>query len=168
MFAVMAGLENCVKRCRTVLHAPLSAGMVAGVGLGSAPLAQAAPAAELMIVAEFRLRVGERSFRATLALPSVALLPHLGEAHPEEDPGDAAVRARRHVARALTDVTVELAAAPVTPAEVIGLAVGDVVRLPHHQSRPLDVVVDGHVMARGAVGSSGSRLACRIVTTEEN
>ena len=42
MFAVMAGLENCVKRCRTVLHATLSAGMVAGVGLGIAPMAHAA------------------------------------------------------------------------------------------------------------------------------
>ena len=51
---------------------------------------------------------------------------------------------------------------------MLDLAVGDVVHVPHAQSRPLDVIVDGHVLARGAVGSSGSRLACRIVTTEEN
>lgn len=134
----------------------------------SSQLVQAAPAAELMIVAEFHLRVGERACRATLALPASAILPHLGEVDPADDGVDAAARTRRHVARSLADVTVELSAAPMTPAEVLGLSVGDVVRLPHHRSRPLDVVVDGHVLARGAVGSSGTRLACRIVTTEEN
>jgi flagellar motor switch protein FliM len=130
--------------------------------------AQAAPTAELMIVAEFQLRVGERTCRATLALPSVVLLPNMGEANPAEDPSDARARTRHHLARALVDVSVELSGASMTPTEVIDLAVGDVIRLPHPRSRPLDVVVDGHVLARGAVGSSGSRLACRIVTTEEN
>lgn len=130
--------------------------------------AQAAPTAELMIVAELDLRVGERACRATLAVPSVALLPHLGEANPADDPADATRRTRQHVARSLVDVTVELTGASMTPTEVLDLAVGDVVHVPHAQSRPLDVIVDGHVLARGAVGSSGSRLACRIVTTEEN
>src|SRR5690606_13216741 len=64
-------------------------------------LAQAAPSAELMIVADLQLRVGERTSRATLALPSVALMPHLGEANPTEDPADAALRARKHVSRSL-------------------------------------------------------------------
>jgi flagellar motor switch protein FliM len=50
---------------------------------------------------------------------------------------------------------------------VVGLAVGDVLPLQHPATRPLDVVVDGVVLARAAVGSQGSRLACRVVDVEE-
>ncbi|MFE4465025.1 flagellar motor switch protein FliM [Oerskovia sp. NPDC056781] len=147
-----------------LLETPLKIGSIQH----NSQFVQAAPTAELMIVAEFNLRVGDGPCTATLALPATALLPHLGEANPADDPADAAARTRRHLARSLVDVTVELSSAVMTPVEVVELAVGDVVRLPHNRSRPLDVIVDGHVLARGAVGSSGSRLACRIVTTEEN
>jgi flagellar motor switch protein FliM len=40
-------------------------------------------------------------------------------------------------------------------------------RIPHPQHRPLDVMVDGQPLARAAVGANGSRLACVVVTTEE-
>ena len=54
------------------------------------------------------------------------------------------------------------------PRDVVHLAVGDVLPLSHPSTEPLDVVVDGVVLARAAAGSHGSRLACRVVTVEEN
>jgi flagellar motor switch protein FliM len=66
------------------------------------------------------------------------------------------------------DVSVQLTPALVLPSVVLGLAVGDVLPLPHPQHRPLDVVVDGHTLARAAVGSNGSRLACIVIDTEES
>jgi flagellar motor switch protein FliM len=55
----------------------------------------------------------------------------------------------------------------VKPSKILGLVVGDVLRIPHPQHRPLDVMVDGQPLARAAVGANGSRLACVVVTTEE-
>jgi flagellar motor switch protein FliM len=50
---------------------------------------------------------------------------------------------------------------------VVDLAVGDLLPLSHPSSQPLDVVVDGVVLARAAAGNNGSRLACMVVTVEE-
>ena len=74
--------------------------------------------------------------------------------------------------RAMQEVPVEVAVrfAPVVvhPRDVIDLAVGDVLPLSHPSTDLLDVVVDGVVLAQAAAGSHGSRLACRVVTVEEN
>ena len=61
------------------------------------------------------------------------------------------------------DVSVQLASARVVPSMILGLKVGDVLPIPHPQHRPLDVAVDGHPLARAAVGANGSRLACVVV-----
>jgi flagellar motor switch protein FliM len=104
--------------------------------------AQAAATADLMIVASFTVRVGDTSAQATIAIPADVLLPQLGEANP----------------------------AMVTPSRILGLAVGDVLAIPHPQHRPFEIAVDGQVLARGAAGANGARLACVIVSTssEEN
>jgi len=58
----------------------------------------------------------------------------------------------------------------VTPNRILGLSVGDVLAIPHPQHRPFEIAVDGQVLARGAAGANGARLACVIVSTsaEEN
>ncbi len=129
--------------------------------------AQAAATSELMIVAGFELRVGENVARATVALPAVALLPQLGETNPTHTTENARELVDAQLARVPVDVALRLAPAAVRPSVVLGLAVGDLLPLPHPQHRPFDLTVGGQTVASAALGSSGSRLACVIVNTED-
>lgn len=136
---------------------------------------QAMGASEPVVVATFTLRVGERSEPATFMLPAEMLLSALRGAEGDDGRTDAdraaADGARADLDAALGDVPVEVsvrfAPVAVNPRDVLALEVGDVVPLSHPAARPLDVVVDDVVLARAAVGSHGSRLACKVVTVEE-
>jgi flagellar motor switch protein FliM len=129
--------------------------------------AQAAATAELMIVAAFELRVGESVAEATVALPAVVLLPQLGETNPTHSAENARELVDAQLARVPVDVSLRLTPASVKPSVVLGLAVGDLLPLPHPHHRPFDLAVGGHPVAGAALGSSGSRLACVIVKTED-
>ncbi|WP_158867153.1 flagellar motor switch protein FliM [Leifsonia sp. AG29] len=129
--------------------------------------AQAAATAELMIVAGFELRVGESSARATVALPAAVLLPQLGETNPTHSTENARELIDAQLARVPVEVALRLAPATVRPSTVLGLAVGDLLRFPHPDHRPFDLTVGGVPVAGAALGSSGSRLACVIVKTED-
>ena len=146
--------------------------LVHTIGVGviqyNSQFAQAAATADLMIVASFTMRIGDGTAAATVALPAEALLPQLVEAEPQAGSADPADLLRAQLSQVPVDVSVQLTPALVLPSVVLGLAVGDVLPLPHPQHRPLDVVVDGHTLARAAVGSNGSRLACIVIDTEES
>ncbi|MCL2091199.1 MAG: flagellar motor switch protein FliM [Micrococcales bacterium] len=136
---------------------------------------QATSAAEPVVVASFTLKVGQRSDSATLMLPAdLMLIEPTADVDADRDAELARTRqiARERLERLAqtvpVDVTVEFAPVVVHPRDVVGLAVGDVLPLGHPATRPLDVVVDGVVLARAAVGSHGSRLACQIVAVEEH
>jgi flagellar motor switch protein FliM len=129
--------------------------------------AQAAPTSELMIVASFDVRVGDHRSRATVAIPAAVILPQLGESNPTSPVENARGLIEAQLGTVPIDVVLRLAPAPVLPGTVLGLAVGDVISLPHSQHRPLDLVVDGHELADAAVGINGSRLACVVVSTKE-
>jgi flagellar motor switch protein FliM len=129
--------------------------------------AQAAATAELMIVAGFDLRVGENVSSATLALPASVLLPQLGETNPTSSTENARELVDAQLSHVPVDVSLRLTPASVKPSVVLGLAVGDVLPLPHPQHRPFDLAVGGHPIAEAALGASGSRLACVIVRTED-
>jgi len=137
---------------------------------------QAAGASDVVLVASFTLRVGEREDAVTLMIPADVMLATLraadGPVARSEDERRAAAVTARILERAMQDVPVEIAVrfAPVVvhPRDVVHLAVGDLLPLSHPSTEPLDVVVDGVVLARAAAGSHGSRLACRVVTVEEN
>jgi flagellar motor switch protein FliM len=129
--------------------------------------AQAAATSDLMIVASFAIRVGESTTTATLALPAEALLPQLGETNPTSSTSDAVHLVAAQLGWVPVDVAVQLAPATVKPSRILGLAVGDILRIPHPQHRPLDVTVDGQPLASAAVGANGSRLACVVVKIEE-
>jgi flagellar motor switch protein FliM len=136
---------------------------------------QAVPASDAVLVATFQMRVGEREDLATVMFPAELLLGAVRQA--DGSNGRSSEDQRAHEAAladleaAVEDVPVEVAVrfAPVVvrPRDVVGLAVGDVVPLSHPSSQPLDVVVDGVVLARAAAGNNGSRLACMVVTVEE-
>jgi flagellar motor switch protein FliM len=137
---------------------------------------QAAGATDAVLVASFTLRVGERYDAVTLMLPADSVLAQLraadGPVARTEDERTAAERVAADLEHAMQEVPVEVAVrfAPVVvhPRDVIDLAVGDVLPLSHPSTDLLDVVVDGVVLAQAAAGSHGSRLACRVVTVEEN
>ena len=130
--------------------------------------AQAAASADPMIVATFEMVVGETVAPATVAIPSAALLPQLDPLRPAVSSASAAALIRGQLADVPVDVLLQLEPITVKPAIVLNLAVGDVLNLGHPRHRPLSVTVDGHVLARAAAGSSGSRLAGVIVSTEES
>jgi flagellar motor switch protein FliM len=130
--------------------------------------AQAAATNELMIVAAFTISVGTNEATATLALPADTLLAQLGDANPTSTLAQAEGFMRSQLTRVPVDVSIRLSPATVRPRDVLELAVGDLIPLPHPQHRPLDVTVEGQPIARAALGSNGSRLACVVVETQEN
>ena len=132
--------------------------------------AQAAATADLMIVASFTVRVGDTSTPATLAIPAEVLLPQLGEANPTSTVANAKDLIAAQISGVPVELALRLTPAMVTPNRILGLSVGDVLAIPHPQHRPFEIAVDGQVLARGAAGANGARLACVIVSTsaEEN
>lgn len=137
---------------------------------------QAVPASVPVIVATFAVRVGEIEESATMMIPADVLLAGVraGESADSRSPEEVAAHdvALARLARGVEDVPVPVGVrfSPVTvrPTDVVGLTVGAVLHLNHPTARPLDVVVDDVVLARAAAGTQGTRLACRIVTSEEN
>ncbi|MBO9040313.1 flagellar motor switch protein FliM [Curtobacterium flaccumfaciens] len=127
--------------------------------------AQAAQKGDLVIVASFSIRVGDRIAPGTLALPAEAVLPQLGEAAAHVSPADARALLDAQLESVPVGVSLRFAPAAVLPTQVLRLAVGDVLPLPHPQHRPLTIAVDGEPVGTAAVGANGSRLAGIVVTT---
>ncbi|MFJ6003507.1 flagellar motor switch protein FliM [Arthrobacter sp. NPDC092385] len=154
------------------LHYSLGSVLTHQLGIDSiqynSQFAQAASTTELMIVGTFEIRVGERSSPATVAMPAQLLLPQLGDANPMATGEDARELIEQQVAHVPVEVAVQLTALPVLPSRILDLAVGDVLKLNHSQHRPFELAVDGKRLGEAALGQNGSRLACVVVTTEEN
>ncbi|KQN41384.1 MULTISPECIES: flagellar motor switch protein FliM [unclassified Frigoribacterium] len=145
----------------TMLADPISVG---GFQYNS-QFAQAAQKSDLMIVASFEIRVGERVAPGTVAIPADVLLSQLGESNPTIDAADARDLLGAQLASVPVGVSLTFAPAAVLPSVVLGLAVGDLLPLPHPQHRPLEISVDGQPVGRAAVGAAGSRLAGIVVST---
>jgi flagellar motor switch protein FliM len=140
------------------------------IGMESNPqFMQAAAPSDIFVVASFRVSVGEQEDAATLAMPFGGLYPVLeaaagpkrGDRH-----GDAA-----HSAAALqvllrdvpVDVSVEFKPVALTSEQILSLAVGDVLTLRHATNLPLRVTSGGVTFAYAVPGSTGKRVACRVV-----
>jgi flagellar motor switch protein FliM len=126
--------------------------------------AQAAAPSDLMVVVTCGLQVGETTSAVTFAIPADTLLPQLGAVNPVASSENAAELTREQVARVPVEVAVRLASLAVTPEQVLGLAVGDTLALPHHSREPFHVTVAGQDLARAMVVRSGARAAARIVS----
>lgn len=144
------------------------------VGVEYSPqFAQAAGASDVVVVVDLELRIDDRPHRMTVCLPFVGLLPHLTAASAPA-PVSGRERAKRaHAAELLrqqfehvpVDVAVRCRPTTLTPQVFAGLRPGDVIRLGHPASAPLDVAVDGTVFAHATAGTQGPRLAALIVAT---
>ncbi|QTE31270.1 FliM/FliN family flagellar motor switch protein [Pengzhenrongella sicca] len=136
---------------------------------------QAVAASAPVIIASFTVRVGDLEDTATVMLPADVLLAGLRDRESTDSRtaaelaahADALARLAAGIEHAPVPVAVRFGPITVRPSDVVGLAVGDVLHLNHPTTRPLDVVVDGVVLARAAAGTQGTRLACLVVTSEE-
>lgn len=141
----------------------------------SPQFAQVAGAADVMVVATFDLRVDERSHRMTVCLPFSGLLPHLATAAAPAPASDRERAKRAQAAEVLRarfatvpmEVAVRFRATRLDPGSLSKLEVGDVVRLAHPSSAPLDVTVDDTTFAHATAGAQGQRLAALIVGTRK-
>ncbi|GAA2023259.1 flagellar motor switch protein FliM [Nocardioides kribbensis] len=147
----------------------------------SPQFAQVAGAADVMVSVGLDLRIDERAHRMSLCLPFGGLLPHLTAAAAPA-PVSSRERTQRAEAAALlhetfqevpVDVAVRFRSTAVDPATLSDLRPGDVLRLAHPASAPLDVTVDEQAFAHATAGTQGARLAALIVAagaahTQEN
>jgi len=143
----------------------------------SPQFAQVAAGADVMVVIELELRIGEAGHPMTVCLPFGGLHAHLVAAS-QPSPVSERERAQRDRAAKLleaqfenvpVDVAVRFRGTTVDPATLTGLGVGDVIRLAHPASAPLDVTVDGSTFAHATAGARGRRLAALVVhTPQEN
>ncbi|HVX54599.1 flagellar motor switch protein FliM [Nocardioides sp.] len=139
----------------------------------SPQFAQVAATADVMVVVEFELRIGERGHRMTVCLPFSGLLPHLTSAANPGPVSDRERASRVHAADLLrqqmthvpVQVSVRFRPTRLGPVDLSKLNVGDVLRLAHPASAPLDVTLDGTTFAHATPGARGQRLAALIVDT---
>lgn len=137
----------------------------------SPQFAQVAGAADVMVVATFDLRIDERTIKMTVCLPFSGLQPHLAKAAAPAPVSDreraqrdrSAELVQAQFAQVPVDVAVRFRSTLLDPGTLTSLATGDVLRLAHPASAPLDVIVDGTTFAHAMPGSQGPRLAALIV-----
>lgn len=140
------------------------------IGVESNPqFMQAAAPSDIFVVASFQVAVGEQEDTATLAMPFAGLYPVL-EAAAGPKRGDrqgAALRSATALQALLRDIPVDVAVEfnpiSLTSEQIIGLAVGDVLTLRHATNHPLQVTSGGVTFAYAVPGSTGKRVACRVV-----
>ena len=135
--------------------------------------AQVAGMADVMVVVTFDLRINEREHRMTVCLPFSGLVPHLTSVN-QSGPVSDRERAQRAMSAQLlqqqfskvpVQVSVRLQPTALSPDTISALKPGDVVRLSHAASLPLDVTVAGETFAHATAGARGKRLAALIVDT---
>lgn len=146
------------------------------VGVEYSPqFAQAAGASDVVIVAEFELRMGQFTHRMTVCMPFAGILPHLSAAaapapvsnREKVQRAQAAELLRRQFEQVPVEVAIRFRGTSLTPQVFAELQVGDVLRLRHPASAPLDVAIGDRVLASATAGTQGRRLAALIVTTPE-
>lgn len=141
----------------------------------SPQFAQVAGSGDVMVVATFDMRIDDRAHKMTICLPFSGLLPHLATAAAPAPASDRERAKRAEAARVLAsqfetvpmDVAVRFRTTRMSPDELSALKPGDVLRLRHPASAPLDVTVDETTFAHATPGAQGQRLAALIVGTRK-
>jgi len=137
--------------------------------------AQVASASDVMIAASFDLKIGVVECIATVCLPFAPVLPLLEAVTGRAPASEHAKRLREQAAREVNarlaevplTVGVDVGATTLTPAQVLRLAVGDVVPLQHSITAPMRVTAAGVTFAHAVPGTRGKRLACLVVPPPE-
>jgi flagellar motor switch protein FliM len=141
-------------------------------GVEYSPLfAQLAAASDVMAIATFDLRIDDNLYKLTICLPFGELLPYLVAAAAPAPVSDRERATRARSAELLraqfdsvpVDLAVRFRTTRVSPDSLGELAVGDVIRLSHPATAPLDVTTDDAVFAHATPGSKGPKLAALVV-----
>jgi flagellar motor switch protein FliM len=135
-------------------------------------LAQAASGSDTVMVATFSMAVGAREGEATLVLPFSSFAHALNNAASPQL-SETALAKRKRAAEALTarlnlvpvDVSVRFAPLNVSSADLLSLAVGDVLLLRHPPDAPLEVTTNDVTFAYAIASNHRRRLAAAIVPT---
>jgi flagellar motor switch protein FliM len=135
-------------------------------------LAQAASGSDTVMVATFAMSVGAREGEATLVLPFSSFASALNNAASPQL-SETALAKRKRAAEALTarlnlvpvDVSVRFAPLTVSSADLLSLAVGDVLLLRHPPDSPLEVTTNDVTFAYAIASNHRRRLAAAIVPT---
>lgn len=141
----------------------------------SPQFAQVAGAADVMVVIEMELRVDDVVHPMSVCLPFSGLHPHLTAAaapapvsnRERAQRAEAAQLLQRSFSEVPVEVSVRFRSSLVDPAVLSGLRPGDVLRLGHPASAPLDVTVDDEAFAHATAGTQGQRLAALIVAARQ-
>ncbi|CAB4717076.1 MAG: flagellar motor switch protein FliM [Actinobacteria bacterium] len=141
----------------------------------SPQFAQVAGVADVMVVIELELRIDDRPHRMSVCLPFSGLHPHLAAAAAPAPVSNRERAQRAEAAQLLhasfedvpVEVQIRFRETLLDPATLSGLQVGDVLRLGHPASAPLDVTVDDTTFAHATAGTQGARLAALIVATPQ-
>lgn len=128
--------------------------------------AKAAGPMDATIVTTLELTVDGAASLITIALPADALARDADEAVYAGD-ADPLELMLDNLAGIPVRVSLQFQPTRVRPEVVLGLAEGDLIRISHSKNRPLNFAVEGQILAKAAVGASGSQLACVIVDTQE-
>ncbi len=135
-------------------------------------LAQAASGSDTVMVATYSMAVGSREGEATLVLPFSSFAQSLNNAASPQL-SESALRKRKRAAEALAerlnlvpvDVSVRFAPLSVSSADLLSLAVGDVLLLRHPPDAPLEVTTNDVTFAYAIASNHRRRLAAAIVPT---
>jgi flagellar motor switch protein FliM len=144
------------------------------IGLEPNPqFAQVATTSDVFVVASFEMHAGGQEGAATLAMPFPSVFPVLEAqlASKRIDKKDVAIRSARKMHDRMADVPLEVAVqfqpVTLTPNQILGLGVGDVLPLGQPTSFPLQVRAGDITFAYAVPGSKGKSLACLIVEAPE-
>ena len=136
---------------------------------------QLTSATEPVLVVTLDMSIGPIQAPITLAFVAEPILNELREA---DDTGGRSDEEQREHAEALDQLAARMAEVPLPVSvrfagrsmgarEISLLEVGSIVHLGHPSDRPLDVVVGDITLAHAAIGVNGTRVACLVVSTEE-
>jgi len=136
---------------------------------------QVVPAAEPVLVMGFELNIGETSSSITLMLVADVVMSQLREQELVATRSDEEQRAYAEAVELLSQrmsevplpVSVRFSGRTMGAKDITELVVGSIVPLHHAADRPLDIVVGDVTLGHAAIGVNGTRVACLVVSTEE-
>ena len=128
---------------------------------------QVIAASAAVIVARYTMRLGDTQTVASVMLPASAVVDRLAASGADAAAARGAAHTRDQVHSTPLEITLRLAPITIAAGEVLSLAPGDLLRLPHPETTPYELMAGRTPIARATPGSRGSRLACTITTTHE-
>jgi flagellar motor switch protein FliM len=128
---------------------------------------QVISAAAAVIVSRYSMRLGDAETTATVMVPASAVADRLAATGSDAAAAHTPAHTVEQVRSTPLEVTLRLAPLTIGAGEVLDLAPGDLLRLPHPETRPFELVAGDTRIALATPGSRGSRLTCLITTTSE-